>query len=278
MYVQIVEGVHAAKSYIYCQLWALGRTADEKMLKEDDPSFSVVGPSPIAVKEGAPIPRELTIPEIQEYIQSYATAARNAVHEAQFDGVEIHSANGYLIDQFLQDVSNQRQDEYGGSVERRSRFGLEVVRAVVGAVGTAKKVGIRLSPWSPFNGKKPIFPEVAFFSDIDLQTGMSMQDPVPQFSHFVTALKQEFPGLAYIHVVEARIAGGETIDVQGRDFYTANDFLRAIWSPRTYISAGGYDRQSAMQRSDEGENELVAFGRQFISNVSLSLDGLPSLR
>ncbi|KAL9710806.1 hypothetical protein Ac2012v2_006344 [Leucoagaricus gongylophorus] len=206
----IVEGVHAAKSYIYCQLWALGRTADEKMLKEDDPSFSVVGPSPIAVKEGAPIPRELTIPEIQEYIQSYATAARNAVHEAQFDGVEIHSANGYLIDQFLQDVSNQRQDEYGGSVERRSRFGLEVVRAVVGAVGTAKKVGIRLSPWSPFNG-------------------MSMQDPVPQFSHFVTALKQEFPGLAYIHVVEARIAGGETIDVQGRDFYTANDFLRAIW-------------------------------------------------
>lgn len=123
-------------------------------MKDIDPSFSVVGPSPIPVKrEGAAIPRELTIPEIKEYIQLFAVAARKAVHEAHFDGVEIHGANGYLIDEFLQDVSNQRQDEYGGSVDRRSRFGLEVVRAVVDAVGSAERVGMRLSPWSPFGGE-----------------------------------------------------------------------------------------------------------------------------
>jgi NADPH2 dehydrogenase len=134
-------------------LWALGRQANEAHLKADDPSYSVVGPSPIPInQEGKTAPRELTLPEIKEYVQLYAAAARKAVHEAGFDGVEIHGANGYLIDQFLQDVSNQRHDEYGGSIERRSRFGLEVVRAVVDAVGTAQKVGVRLSPWSTFGG------------------------------------------------------------------------------------------------------------------------------
>lgn len=149
-----MEGVHEKGSFIFSQLWALGRQAAEENLKDDDPSFSVVGPSPIPRKsKGASVPRELTIPEIKEYVQLYATAARRAVHEAHFDGVEIHGANGYLVDQFLQDVSNQRQDEYGGSVENRSRFGLEVIRAVVNAVGSSRKVGIRLSPWSPFGGE-----------------------------------------------------------------------------------------------------------------------------
>ena len=91
------------------------------------------------------------MPEIKEYVQSYATAAANAVHGAGFDGVEIHGANGYLIDQFLQDVTNKRTDKYGGSVENRARFALEVVHAIVEKVG-AEKVGIRLSPWSAFMG------------------------------------------------------------------------------------------------------------------------------
>lgn len=89
--------------------------------------------------------------EIKEYISSYATAAANAVYGAGFDGVEIHGANGYLIDQFLQDVSNKRTDEYGGSVENRVRFALDVVDAVVTKVG-AEKVGLRLSPWGSFGG------------------------------------------------------------------------------------------------------------------------------
>ena len=90
--------------------------------------------------------------EIKEYVQFYATAASNAVHKAGFDGVEIHNANGYLPDQFLQDVSNNRTDEYGGSIENRARFGLEVIDAVTKAVGE-KIVGIRFSPWSEFQGQ-----------------------------------------------------------------------------------------------------------------------------
>lgn len=96
-------------------------------------------------------PREMTIAEIKEHVQLYATAASNAVHKAGFDGVEILGANGYLVDQFIQDVSNQRIDAYGGSVENRSRFAIEIVDAVVGAVG-AKRTAIRFSPWSKMNG------------------------------------------------------------------------------------------------------------------------------
>jgi NADPH2 dehydrogenase len=98
------------------------------------------------------IPRELTVPEIKEYVQLYATAARNAM-EAGFDGVEIHGANGYLLDQFLQSVSNERTDEYGGSIQNRLRFPLEVIDAVVKTVGVGR-TALRISPWSRFQGKK----------------------------------------------------------------------------------------------------------------------------
>ena len=120
------------------------------MLSEE--SLPYVAASPIGLSSHPDVaPRELTKKEIKEYIELYAQAAKNAINEAGFDGVEIHGANGYLVDQFLQDVSNQRTDEYGGSVEARSRFGLEVVDAVVDAVGT-HRTGIRVSPWSKFQG------------------------------------------------------------------------------------------------------------------------------
>ena len=96
------------------------------------------------------MPRALTTDEIKEYIATYVTAAKNAIR-AGFDGVEVHGANGYLIDQFIQDVTNNRTDEYGGSVENRARFALEVVDAVVDAVG-AERTGFRLSPWNPYSG------------------------------------------------------------------------------------------------------------------------------
>lgn len=148
----MADGVHANGSYIFLQLWALGRTADAEALKSDDPSFKLVAPSAIPLRSRSEvIPKPLTIAEIEEYVQLYAQAAKNAV-EAGFDGVEIHGANGYLIDQFLQDITNNRTDAYGGSVEGRSRFGLEVVDAVVKAVGP-ERTAIRLSPWSPFQGK-----------------------------------------------------------------------------------------------------------------------------
>lgn len=94
------------------------------------------------------------ITEMQDITEAYGTAAYNAVHRAGFDGIELHGANGYLIDQFLQDVTNQRTDEYGGSIENRCRFPLEIVNAVVNAIGE-QRTAIRLSPWGEFNGKSP---------------------------------------------------------------------------------------------------------------------------
>jgi 2,4-dienoyl-CoA reductase-like NADH-dependent reductase (Old Yellow Enzyme family) len=152
---KVTDAVHARGSFIFLQLWALGRVADSNVLKTEG-NFDVVAPSPIPLaSDRESVPRELTVPEIKEYVQLYAKAARNAI-EAGFDGVEVHAANGYLLDQFLQSVSNERTDEYGGSIQNRLRFPLEVIDAVVKAVG-AERTGVRLSPWSKFQGKN-IFP------------------------------------------------------------------------------------------------------------------------
>lgn len=147
-------------------MWALGRGGEYRVREED--GYETVGPSAIPITPSKEVqslkdfivpeekkyatPRALSIPEIREYVRWYAEAAKNAVEGAGFDGVEFHNANGYLPDQFLQDVSNQRTDVYGGSVEGRSRFGLEVVDALVKAVGQ-EKVGVRLSPWKAFQSK-----------------------------------------------------------------------------------------------------------------------------
>jgi NADPH2 dehydrogenase len=149
--LQITDAVHANGSHIFAQLWALGRVAEGDVLRKTG-NYSVVGPSAVAM-EGYETPRALTIEEIKDYVNLYATAAENAVRKAGFDGVEIHSASGFLPDQFLQTTSNQRTDEYGGSVENRLRFVLEVVDAVVKAVG-ANRVGIRISPYMTMNGKR----------------------------------------------------------------------------------------------------------------------------
>jgi NADPH2 dehydrogenase len=149
---KVTDAVHARGSFIFLQLWALGRAADYAAFKEEG-SFDVVAPSPIPLTsdEESATPRELTVAEIKEYVQLYAKAARNAI-EAGFDGVEVHAANGYLLDQFLQSESNKRTDEYGGSIQNRIRFPLGVVDAVVEAVG-AERTGVRISPWSEFQGK-----------------------------------------------------------------------------------------------------------------------------
>ena len=149
--------MHKNGSSIFLQLWALGRTAHPDVLQEEG-GYPHVAPSPIPLNRSPssgtppPVPRALTVEEIGGYVQLYATAARNAILRAGFDGVEIHAANGYLPDQFLQTNTNERTDSYGGSVENRVRFVLEVTEAVVNAVG-ANKVGIRFSPWSTFQGE-----------------------------------------------------------------------------------------------------------------------------
>ena len=144
--------MHAKGSYIVLQLWALGRAADTGVLEKQDPASPYVSASPIALTGKSKSPRALTEAEIQDYITGYAKAATNAVHGAGFDGVEIHGANGYLVDQFLQTTSNKRTDRWGGDEEGRTRFAREVVDAIVDAVGP-ERVGIRISPWSSFQGE-----------------------------------------------------------------------------------------------------------------------------
>ena len=147
----MTDAVHAKESYIFLQLWTLGRSADIDFLEKQAPPSPYVSASPIALTGKPKPPRGLTEDEIQDYIVAYAKAAKNAVHVAGFDGVEIHGANGYLVDQFLQTSSNVRTDRWGGDEEGRTRFAREIVDAVVAAVGP-ERVGIRISPWSIFQG------------------------------------------------------------------------------------------------------------------------------
>ncbi|OBZ77681.1 putative NADPH dehydrogenase C5H10.10 [Grifola frondosa] len=194
-----------------------------------------------------PAPRPLTKSEIREYVEAFGTAASNAVHGAGFDGVEIHGANGYLVEQFLKDGVNTRTDEYGGSVENRCRFALEVVNSVVCAVG-ASKTAIRFSPWGDLYEER-------------------MKNPVPTFAHLTMKLKELYPDFAYIHVVEPAATGDRDRRVLQHE---SNNFIRDIWAPKALISAGGYTRKTALAVA-ERTGELIAFGRPFIGNPDLPL-------
>lgn len=241
---EVTSAVHAKGSYIYLQLWALGRVADAGQLKKEG-DFQVVSSSPNPVTPDATVPHELTDSEIQDWIKDYAQAARNAI-SAGFDGVEIHGANGYLIDQFNQDTANTRTDRWGGSVENRARFAVEITRAVVDAVG-ADRTAIRFSPFSTFQG-------------------MRMEDPVPQFSYLARKMA-EFK-LAYVHVVESRIAGNADIEATDQlDF-----FLEAYGKASPIIIAGGYKPDSAREAVDHKYKDydtIIGVGRPFISNPDL---------
>ncbi|ETW78409.1 hypothetical protein HETIRDRAFT_446181 [Heterobasidion irregulare TC 32-1] len=244
---KVTDAIHAKGSFIYIQLWALGRAADPAQLVLEDSSFQAVSSGNIRMGGREAAPRPLTVDEIKEYVQFYATAASNAVHKAGFDGVEIHNANGYLPDQFLQDVSNNRTDEYGGSIENRARFGLEVIDAVTKAVGE-KIVGIRFSPWSEFQD-------------------MGMKDPIPTFSHMIETIRDRYPDFGYIHLVEPRINAAVDIEVkQGQ----TNEVFRKLWGSKVYLTAGGYKKEDALKAA-ETDNTLVVFGRYFISNPDLVL-------
>ncbi|KAJ4490199.1 FMN-linked oxidoreductase [Lentinula aciculospora] len=251
---EVADAVHAKGCYIFLQVVALGRGANLEALRDHDPSFEVVGagdiPEPVVATTGGPqfsgtVPRPLTKPEIAQYVQMFSQAASNAVHKAGFDGVEIHGANGHLIEQFLREESNNRSDEYGGSVENRSKFLLEVVKGVSKAIGE-DKTSIRITPW------------------LDSR-GLAMKDPLPTFSYVVTELKKRFSGLAYLHVVEPRVSVEDDRDVNANE---SNDFIKTLWSPQPLILAGGFLRDNAIQAA-ETEGILIAFGRRYISNPDL---------
>ncbi|KAF9792530.1 hypothetical protein BJ322DRAFT_1103023 [Thelephora terrestris] len=239
----IVDEVHAKDSYIFLQLWALGRASDVELLKAEDTSFDLVGASAIPISPSYQTPRPLTVEEIKSYVQWYADAADKAINQAGFDGVELHFANGYLPDQFLQDVSNQRTDEYGGSIENRTRFPLEIIEAVSKVVGE-DRVGFRISPWSSFQG-------------------MGMKDPKPTFAHFVSKAKERFPDLAYLHLIEPSVN-------HSNNEAASNDFLRDIWGDDAFITGGDLTPQKAVDIV-KAKGGLVAFGRRYISNPDLPL-------
>ncbi|EKM53347.1 uncharacterized protein PHACADRAFT_147821 [Phanerochaete carnosa HHB-10118-sp] len=239
----VTDAVHTRGSYIYLQLWALGRAAMPQILQEEG-GHPYVSASDVRMSVRPFPPRPLTSEEIKEYIGLYGTAAKNAVR-AGFDGVELHGANGYLIDQFTQDVTNKRTDEYGGSVENRARFALDVLDAAVKAIGESR-VSIRFSPWGEFNEVR-------------------MADPKPSFSYLVSEIARRWPLLAYLHLVESRMSGDKDRAVQEGE---SNDFLREIWGSRPLISAGGYSRESALKAA-ETKGDLIGMGRLFISNPDL---------
>ncbi|KAH9970844.1 hypothetical protein BGW80DRAFT_1437976 [Lactifluus volemus] len=251
----VTDSVHANGSFIFLQLWAIGRVADPAVLNHG--GFDVVGPSPIPIAghQDQTIPRPLTVSEIKEYTQLYVDAARNAL-EAGFDGVEVHAANGYLLDQFMQTTSNQRTDEYGGSIENRLRFPLEVIDAIVKSVG-AERTAVRISPWSTFQG-------------------MGMKDPLPTFTTFVERIRVTHPNFAYVHGIEPRINGGdERNSDQGST--QSNEALRKAAGDIPFIATGGFDRASAAGMVEK-HGGLVAFGRHFIANPDLPLrlkEGFP---
>ncbi|KAL3457525.1 FMN-linked oxidoreductase [Aspergillus heterothallicus] len=243
----ITDEVHRKEGFIYMQLFAFGRAANTELAASE--GIEIVAPSEIPIpqdeKPGAPTPRAMTIDEIKQTVVHFQVAAKNAM-AAGFDGVEVHGANGYLLDQFLQDNSNQRADEYGGSIQNRSRLLHEVLNAVVEAIGP-ERVGLRLSPWSRFQG-------------------MRMQDPIPQFSDVVE--KANRLGLAYLHLIEPRIFGATDDPKSATE---SLDFVYERWNGPILV-AGGYGAADAQRLVDEqhpDRNIVVIFGRHFISNPDL---------
>ncbi|TBU46512.1 NADH:flavin oxidoreductase/NADH oxidase [Dichomitus squalens] len=243
----VVDAVHAQGSYIYLQIWALGRMARPASIGfQAETDIPYVAPSPIPLPNTPDIvPRELTKEEIKEYVEWFAQAADNAVSRARFDGVEVHGANGYLVDQFLKDTTNFRTDEYGGSIPNRARFALEVIDAISTKIGQSK-TAIRLSPW----GKG--------------RTGeLRMDDPVPTFTYLVDQFKQKYPNLAYLHVVSP----DAPFNV-GPEDKSQNDFIYKLWRPRPVITTGGYDRESGLRVAQE-TGQLIGYGRAFLANPDL---------
>ncbi|CAH0038470.1 unnamed protein product [Clonostachys solani] len=242
---EITEAVHAKGSKIFCQLSHEGRAGDVAVLETG--GFSLLSSSAVPIDSEHATPKEMTEDDILEVIADFVKAAKNAI-AAGFDGVEIQGANGYLLDQFIQYTCNKRGDKWGGTIENRVRFPLEVVKAVSSAIG-ADKTGLRLSPYSNY-------------------LGMGMDFPVPTFHYLLENLKPL--GLAYLSLVEARISGdkesccGNQATVRWMVEYWNNT------SP--VIIGGGFTPETALLAVEETYHSfdvIIAFGRRFISNPDL---------
>lgn len=243
---KVTAAVHEHDGHIFCQLWHVGRISHPKLQPEDKLPIapSAIKPEGEAMTLEGPRPFEtpqaLTIEGINDILSDYTYAAQCAL-DAGFDGVEIHAANGYLIDQFLRDGSNQREDNYGGSFENRSRLLLEVIERVSKVWGS-NRVGVRISPLQPFNDMKDSAPEALF-------------------TYLVKQLNTV--GLAYLHVTEM---GSELPGVAGPVFDLKK--LRALFDG-VYITNSGYNKDRGNKAIEKNTADAVAFGIPFIANPDL---------
>jgi N-ethylmaleimide reductase len=243
----VTGAVHAKGGRIFVQLMHCGRVGHPLNLPA---GAELLAPSAVAAAgqmytdaqgmQDYPVPRAMTEAEVRHAVREHVLAAEHAI-AAGFDGVELHGANGYLLEQFLSPQTNQRTDAWGGSVEKRLAFVLEVTRQVAAAVG-GQRVGIRLSPYGVNAG-------MAAYPEID-----------ETYTALVTRLAAT--GIQYIHLVDHSAMGAPEVPEQ------LKRTLRVKW-PRTFILAGGFDRPSAEAALREGHADLVAFGRPFLANPDL---------
>lgn len=244
---RVNDGVHASGGKIFVQLMHDGRVSHSANMLV---SAKIVAPSAIAAPgemwtdssgmQPYPVPSAMTEADIAQAIAEFASGAKNAI-AAGFDGVELHGANGYLIDQFLNTASNQRTDKWGGSVENRMRFAVEVAKAAVAAVG-AERIGMRISPYGAFNGTAP-----------DAEMDALYERLISELNNI---------GLVYIHVVDHSSMGAPEVSP------ALKAKIRAGFKG-CYILSGGYDAARANADLDANKGDLVAFGRPFISNPDL---------
>ncbi|MDZ4356483.1 MAG: alkene reductase [Variovorax sp.] len=252
---RVTDAVHAAGGMIVTQLSHVGRVSHTELQPGGGapvaPSAIRAKTKTVLIKDGVPTfvetsePRALELAEIPGIVEDYRKAALAAI-EAGFDGVEIHAANGYLIDQFLKTGSNQRTDAYGGGIENRARLLIEVVRAVTGAIGGGR-TGIRLSPVTPANDV------------VDA-------DPQPLFDH---VMRQLAPlGLAYVHFIEGATGGPREIADRPFDYAALRTAYRAAGGTAAWMVNNGYDLPLAQTALQDGA-DLVAFGKTYIANPDL---------
>lgn len=244
----IVNTVHAKGGIFFCQIWHVGRVSNkdfqpngqDPISSTDKPLTPQIRANGVDVAQFTP-PRRLTTDEIPQIVNDFRLAARNAI-EAGFDGVEIHGAHGYLIDQFMKDQVNDRTDQYGGSLENRCRFALVVVEAVANAIG-ADRVGIRLSPFASY-----------------MESGDS--NPTALGLYMAESLNKY--GICYCHMVEPRM---KTV---GEKFECSESLvpMRKAFKG-TFMVAGGYDREDGNKAVVEDRADLVVYGRLFLANPDL---------
>jgi N-ethylmaleimide reductase len=249
----ITEAVHKNGGHIFLQLWHVGRISHSS----HQPNGSLpVAPSAIAAKDSGtftadwkptPIltPKALEVSEISKIVEDFINAAKNA-KEAGFDGVEVHMANGYLLDEFLQDGSNKRIDEFGGSIENRAKFPLQVLDGVINVWGK-DRVGVRLSPYGTFND-------------------MSDSNPVELFSYVIDQLNHR--QIAFLDMIEPRATSAGGGDAVNTSAPSTTKLFRKKFNG-IFISAGGYTPEDAIKAVEANEVDAVAFGRTFIANPDL---------